>query len=37
MKGYYTTAGYMGFVDGRYILFPCEEEYRDYYKDTSLN
>lgn len=30
MKGYYTSSGYMGLVDGRYILFACEEEYREY-------
>ena len=27
MKGYYTDSGYMGFVDGRYILFACESDY----------
>lgn len=30
MKGFYTASGYMGLVDGRYILFACEEEYREY-------
>lgn len=30
MKGYITAAGYMGLVDGRYILFACEEDYLDY-------
>ncbi len=30
MKGYYTANGYMGLVEGRYILFACEEEYREY-------
>lgn len=30
MKGYYVTAGYMGYVDGEYILFASEEEYVDY-------
>ena len=30
MKGYTTSMGYMGLVDGAYILFSCEEEYREY-------
>ena len=30
MKGYYTANGYMGLVEGKYILFVCEEEYREY-------
>ena len=30
MKGYYTSDGYMGFVDGRYMLFACESDYEDY-------
>ena len=30
MKGYMISEGYMGYVDGRYILFASEEEYRDY-------
>lgn len=30
MKGYVVSDGYMGFVDGRYILFASEEDYRDY-------
>lgn len=30
MKGYYVTAGYMGYVEGVYILFASEEEYIDY-------
>lgn len=30
MKGYFTQSGYMGLVDGRYMLFTSEEEYRDY-------
>ena len=27
MKGYYTECGYMGYVDGRYILFASEDDY----------
>lgn len=30
IKGYYVPYGYMGYVDGEYILFATEEEYIDY-------
>lgn len=30
MKGYTTDSGYMGYVNGIYILFASEEDYRDY-------
>lgn len=30
MKGYYTPAGYMGYVEGRYILFASEADYIDH-------
>lgn len=30
MKGYTTANGYMGLVDGTYILFASEEDYREY-------
>lgn len=30
MKGYNTGDGYMGLVEGRYILFASESEYYDY-------
>ena len=30
MKGYVTATGYMGFVEGRYLLFADESDYRDY-------
>lgn len=30
MKGYFVTAGYMGYVDGAYMLFASEEDYMDY-------
>ncbi len=30
MKGYTTESGYMGYVNGAYMLFACEEDYRDY-------
>ncbi len=30
MKGYNTDSGYMGLVDGRYMLFASEEDYVEY-------
>jgi hypothetical protein len=33
MKGYNTSEGYMGLVDGRYVLFACEADYREYLED----
>lgn len=30
MKGFYTGNGYMGYVDGEYILFASEADYYDY-------
>lgn len=33
MKGYVTAGGYMGYIDGRYILFASEAEYADYMSD----
>lgn len=30
MKGYVTQSGYMGLVQGRYILFVSEKEYIEY-------
>lgn len=33
MKGYTTSCGYMGYVEGRYLLFASEEDYREYLKD----
>lgn len=33
MKGYHTGSGYMGFVDGAYMLFASEEDYREYVAD----
>ena len=29
MKGYLVADGYMGYVEGRYILFANEQDYRD--------
>ena len=31
MKGYNTDSGYMGYIDGGYMLFASESDYRDYY------
>ncbi len=33
MKGYYTNDGYMGYVDGMYMLFACESDYEEYMTD----
>lgn len=33
MKGYITASGYMGFVDGAYILFASESEYLEYMEE----
>lgn len=33
MKGYYTAGGYMGLVDGEYMLFASEEDYREYFEE----
>lgn len=33
MKGYAVTDGYMGMVEGKYMLFASEADYRDYLED----
>ena len=30
MKGYPTASGYMGLVEGEYMLFASESEYEEY-------
>lgn len=30
MKGYTVESGYMGLVDGKYMLFASESEYREW-------
>ena len=30
MKGYNTSDGYMGYVDGKYILFASDQEYYEF-------
>ncbi len=32
MKGYYTSYGYMGYVDGKYRLFATESDYIELFK-----
>lgn len=34
MKGYVTASGYMGYVEGGYILFASEQEYREYVEEN---
>ena len=33
MKGYVTSTGYMGYVDGKYILFASDKEYYEFMED----
>lgn len=33
MKGFTTSAGYMGWVKDRYILFATEYDYREYMEE----
>ena len=33
MKGYTIESGYMGYVDGEYILFASEADYREWMED----
>lgn len=35
MKGFNTSDGYMGLVEGRYILFASESDYYEYMNDQS--
>lgn len=32
-KGYFVAGGYMGYVDGSYMLFAGEEEYFEYMEE----
>ncbi len=34
MKGYNTSEGYMGLVNGYYMLFASESEYREYVEEV---
>lgn len=33
MKGYHTQAGYMGYVNGTYMLFASEADYYEFLQD----
>lgn len=33
MKGYYTSNGYMGLIDGDYYLFADESDYREAFEE----
>ena len=33
MKGYVVESGYMGYVEGKYILFASEQEYFEFMED----
>ena len=33
LKGYSVAEGYMGLVEGRFLLFASEGDYRDYMED----
>ena len=33
MKGYNTSEGYMGWVNGLYMLFSCEADYTEYMEE----
>lgn len=35
MKGYNTANGYMGYVDGVYVLFASDSEYSDYMEENA--
>lgn len=37
MKGYDTSAGFMGYVDGSYILFSSESDYEEYLNETDTS
>lgn len=34
MKGYFVSEGYMGMVEGRYMLFASEKDYREYMEEV---
>ncbi len=36
MKGYHTQSGYMGLVEGSYILFASEGEYMEYIEEFNV-
>ena len=36
MKGYFVKDGYMGYINGVYMLFADESDYREYLEDVFL-
>ncbi len=34
MKGYFTDSGYMGYVNGEYMLFASEDDYSIFFDDS---
>lgn len=34
MKGYLVNDGYMGYVEGEYMLFASEEDYKEYFSEN---
>lgn len=34
MKGYFTKFGYLGYADGKWMLFATESDYYDYVEDA---
>lgn len=37
MKGYVVPYGYMGLINGKYMLFASEEEYVEAYRELEKN
>ena len=37
MKGYVTEHGYMGYVNGKYLLFADENDYADYIRENNYD
>lgn len=35
MKGFFVTEGYMGYVNGSYILFASERDYVEYMEEAA--
>lgn len=33
MKGYHTSSGYMGYVRGKWMMFPTDREYAEYMEE----
>ena len=36
MKGYVVECGYMGYVDGKYILFADEQDYKEFFEENQI-